>query len=220
MPIPFFQQTQLFKLASTLGRPLKIDASTSDMRRPSVARVLVELNVASNPVRRIWIGDEHFGFWQAIEMEIWLSYCGFCSRFGHAEEQCFHKNPFLRSDPPIHEVPSKTQKQRQIYVPKVVNEKKNELEVMTVQSKPAADVNKEQEMSAAHAQRIPEAATLGNNSQFVLDSINPDDFQSNIGQNHKGKEEMSEIQSLVLPSLQMNRPMVNGSLKGLLWIKI
>lgn len=101
-----------------------------------------------------------------------------------------------------------------------MNEKEKELEVTTVQSKPAADVNKEQGMSAAHAQTIPEAATLGNNSQFVLDSINPDDFQSNIGQNHKGKEKMSEIQSLVLPNLQMNKPLVNGSLKGLLWIKI
>ena len=70
LPIPFFQQTQLFKLASTLGRPLKIDASTSDMRRPSVARVLVELNAASNPVRHIWIGDEHFRFWQPVEMEM------------------------------------------------------------------------------------------------------------------------------------------------------
>nr|XP_027120477.1 uncharacterized protein LOC113737442 [Coffea arabica] len=193
LPIPFFQQTQLFKLASTLGRPLKIDASTSDMRRPSVARVLVELNFASNPVRRIWIGDENFGFWQPVEMETWPSYYGFSSRFGPAEEQCFHKNPFLRSDPPIHKVPSKTQKQRQIYVPKVVNEKEKELEVTTVQSKPAADVNKEQGMSAAHAQTIPEAATLGNNSQFVLDSINPDDFQLNIGQNHKGKAAKSVI---------------------------
>ena len=132
---------------------------------------------------------------------MWPSYCGFCSRFGYAEEQCFHKNPFLRSDPLIHEVPSKTQKQCQIYVPKVVNEKEKELEMTTVQSKPAADINKEQGMSAAHAQTISEAATLGNNSQFVLDSINPDDFQSNIGQNHKGKEKMSNVQSLVLPNL-------------------
>nr|XP_027083663.1 uncharacterized protein LOC113705962 [Coffea arabica] len=42
LPIPFFQRNQLMQLASTLGHPLKLDAATGDLRRPSAARVLVE----------------------------------------------------------------------------------------------------------------------------------------------------------------------------------
>ena len=41
LPIPFFQKNQLLRLAATLGRPLRVDAATIDLRRPSVARVMV-----------------------------------------------------------------------------------------------------------------------------------------------------------------------------------
>ena len=37
LPLPFFQKQQLLRLAATLGRPLRVDAATSDLRRPSVA---------------------------------------------------------------------------------------------------------------------------------------------------------------------------------------
>ena len=43
LPIPFFSKVQLSKLAYTLGRLLKIDMATSDVRRPSVARLLIEM---------------------------------------------------------------------------------------------------------------------------------------------------------------------------------
>ncbi|XP_027169589.1 uncharacterized protein LOC113769330 [Coffea eugenioides] len=96
LPLPFFQKNQLMRLAATLGRPLRVDAATCDLRRPSVARVLVEINITAPPVKRVRIGDEEFGFWQLVEMENLPEYCSYCTIFGHATEQCFRKHPALR----------------------------------------------------------------------------------------------------------------------------
>ena len=62
LPLPFFRRNPLNKLASVLGRLLKIDAVTRDLRRSLVETVLVEIDVARVPVKRIWIGDEEYGF--------------------------------------------------------------------------------------------------------------------------------------------------------------
>ena len=53
LPLPFFGRNPLNKLASVLGRLLKIDAVTRDLRRPFVARVLVEIDVARTPMKKI-----------------------------------------------------------------------------------------------------------------------------------------------------------------------
>ena len=96
LPLPFFGRPVLHKLTSVLGRLLKIDAATEDLRRPSVARVLVEMDVTQTPVSRIWIGEEEYGFWQKVEYENWPEFCSFCERFGHEEQQCFKKHPTLK----------------------------------------------------------------------------------------------------------------------------
>ena len=49
------------KISMVLGRPLQVDAAISDFRRPSVARVLVELDTYKPRVLRIWIGDDSKG---------------------------------------------------------------------------------------------------------------------------------------------------------------
>ncbi|XP_027169476.1 uncharacterized protein LOC113769209 [Coffea eugenioides] len=96
LPLPFFGRNPLNKLASVLGRPLKIDAATGDLRRLSVARVLVEIDVARAPAKRVWIGDEEYGFWQNMEYESWPAFCSFCERFGHDQQECYRKFPALR----------------------------------------------------------------------------------------------------------------------------
>ncbi|XP_027177262.1 uncharacterized protein LOC113776327 [Coffea eugenioides] len=96
LPIPFFQRRQLMQLASILGRPLKMDAATSDLRHPSVARVLVEVDVALPLVKRVWIGDEDYGFWQPVDFEDIPPYCSFCPKFGHQQEKCYRRDPSLR----------------------------------------------------------------------------------------------------------------------------
>ena len=98
--LPFFQKNQSKKLASTLGRLLRIDSATEDLRCPSVVRVLVEVNVTRPPIKRIWIGDEEFGFWQQADFKNWLAFCQYCEHFGYDERECFCKNPALKAEKP------------------------------------------------------------------------------------------------------------------------
>ena len=69
LPIPFFQRQQLMQLASTLEHPLKADVATNNLRRPSVMRVLVEMDVSLPLIKQVWIGDEGYGFWQQVDCE-------------------------------------------------------------------------------------------------------------------------------------------------------
>ena len=79
-----------------LGRPLQVDAAISDFHRPSVARVLVQLDTYKPRVLRIWIGHDSKGFWQKIEYKVWPDFCQHCGRIGQNQDQCFKKHPELR----------------------------------------------------------------------------------------------------------------------------
>ena len=81
-----------------LGRCLKIDSATLSLRRPSVARVLIEMDVSKLPPKRVWIGEEQEGFWQEVVYESWPKFCGFCHRFGHDDGECFRKHPALKME--------------------------------------------------------------------------------------------------------------------------
>ncbi|XP_027124270.2 uncharacterized protein [Coffea arabica] len=96
LPLPFFEKQFLLKLGNLLGRPLKVDEATAALKRPSVARLLLEVDVLNSPRSRIWIGDDQWGFWQKIEYEEYPSYCVFCSSIGHVESTCHQKHPELR----------------------------------------------------------------------------------------------------------------------------
>lgn len=38
-----------------------MDSATASLKRPFIARILVEVDMAKEPVQRIWIGGEDFG---------------------------------------------------------------------------------------------------------------------------------------------------------------
>ena len=63
LPLPLFEKKYLLKLGSLIGRPLQVDFVTLSLKRPSVARLLVEVDVAKRPIKRIWIGDNKAGQW-------------------------------------------------------------------------------------------------------------------------------------------------------------
>lgn len=83
LPLPLFNMKYLEKLGTLIGRPLQVDSATLDFKSPSVARILVEVNVMAIPIKRLWIGDMAFGMWQPVEYENWPEYCSFCKRLGH-----------------------------------------------------------------------------------------------------------------------------------------
>lgn len=63
LSLPLFEKSFLLKLNSLLGHSLKVDEATATLKRPFVARMLVELDVKDEPKNRIWIGDDTWGFW-------------------------------------------------------------------------------------------------------------------------------------------------------------
>ncbi|XP_027062808.1 uncharacterized protein [Coffea arabica] len=94
LPLPFFEKQFLLKLGTLLGRPLKVDEATTSLKRPSVARILLEIDVLQSPKSRIWIGDDQ---WESV---------------------CHRKHPELR--PVRRSGPSATPHVRQVFQPKGV----------------------------------------------------------------------------------------------------
>ncbi|XP_071920617.1 uncharacterized protein [Coffea arabica] len=105
LPLPFFEKQFLLKLGTLLGRPLKVDEATASLKRPSVARILLEVDV----LQKI---DE------IITNERYPSYCGFCSLIVHTEAICHRKHPELR---PVRSGPSSKTHVRQVFQPKGVS---------------------------------------------------------------------------------------------------
>ncbi|KAI0497981.1 hypothetical protein KFK09_021222 [Dendrobium nobile] len=57
-----FSPKILHGLSSMFGRPLKIDHTISTCSRPSVARVLVELDVSKQFPNKVWIGPNNLWY--------------------------------------------------------------------------------------------------------------------------------------------------------------
>ncbi|KAI0524767.1 hypothetical protein KFK09_004152 [Dendrobium nobile] len=94
----FFNSHILFGLASVFGRPLQTDQATASLSRPSVARVLVELDVTKKHPQEIWLGSEMNGYFQKVEIENLPVFCLHCKMHGHAIKECFRLHPNLRKE--------------------------------------------------------------------------------------------------------------------------
>lgn len=94
----FFRKDALFSIASLVGHPLRCDAATARLTRPSVARVQLEIDLQRPFPSRVWIGTgDQKGFWQRIEPDEELQkYCSHCYHVGHDEIGCRIKHPELR----------------------------------------------------------------------------------------------------------------------------
>ncbi|XP_027120509.2 uncharacterized protein [Coffea arabica] len=97
LPLHYFQKEAIFQISSVLGIPLFVDAATSAVARPSLARVCVEIDLLQPRPSRIWIGNGNYdGFWQDLVPENIPKYCPHCFRQGHGVDDCHVRNPALR----------------------------------------------------------------------------------------------------------------------------
>lgn len=124
LPVHLFAQPALFRIASLIGRPLRLDNATRTLKLPGVARLQVELDVLKERPKQIWIGMGSLGgFWQKIEYENVPPYCTHCWHIGHAETFCHIHHPELRTKESAENPkkgPEETAKSRirQVYIPK------------------------------------------------------------------------------------------------------
>ncbi|KAI0499219.1 hypothetical protein KFK09_020122 [Dendrobium nobile] len=78
-----FSPRILHALGSLFGTPLKVDNATSVGSRPSLVRVLVELDISKTYPLQIWLGPEVSGYIQQVQMEVFPEFCVSCKRLGH-----------------------------------------------------------------------------------------------------------------------------------------
>ncbi|KAL0912162.1 hypothetical protein M5K25_018119 [Dendrobium thyrsiflorum] len=83
----FFSTRILHGLGLLFGRPLKVDNATALGSRPSVARVLVELDVTQKFSDKVWLGPTNLGYFQQVVLEDFPSY-NKCKRLGHSVGSC------------------------------------------------------------------------------------------------------------------------------------
>lgn len=122
LPIHFLARDAFFAIASTVGMPLRLDAATQLLKRPSMARLQVEIDLLKAKPDKIWIGcDGGDGFWQKIEYDDVPDYCQHCWHVGHSESMCHVHNPELRLEGNriLNRKKMEPRKlKRQVYVPK------------------------------------------------------------------------------------------------------
>lgn len=122
LPIHFFEKGSLFQIASLVGLPLRLDAATVSLKRPSVARLQVEIDLLKPRPQQVWIGiGESDGFWQKVDYANVPDYCTHCWHIGHAEALCTVHHPELKavSKQPMAARATKT---KSVYVPKQPSE--------------------------------------------------------------------------------------------------
>ena len=88
LPVQFFSKHSVFSIVGTFGTPMKLDAATSSLSRPSLARVCVEMDLCKKFPTRVWVGWGEHGFWQRVEYEKIPKYCSKCLKQGHELFEC------------------------------------------------------------------------------------------------------------------------------------
>ncbi|KAL0906074.1 hypothetical protein M5K25_024536 [Dendrobium thyrsiflorum] len=95
----FFNPKVLHALGSLFGRPLQTDQATAARTRPSVARVLVEVDITKKHAKEVWVGSKAYGYLQKVDFENIPDFCSHCKMHGHASTVCFKLHPGLKKAP-------------------------------------------------------------------------------------------------------------------------
>ncbi|CAI9105217.1 OLC1v1004090C1 [Oldenlandia corymbosa var. corymbosa] len=85
-----FNEEYLRKLSSIIGQPLKIDAPTLNMSRPSIFRACVEVDLLHELPKRILLGTDEYSYYQHVTYENLPEYCMDCRKIGHSSHNFRH----------------------------------------------------------------------------------------------------------------------------------
>nr|XP_027103174.1 uncharacterized protein LOC113724473 [Coffea arabica] len=77
----------IFSLGLLISEPLKVDASTVTLNRPSVARFCIEVDLWQSLPKKLWVGNGTSGFWRPVEYDN-LPDCSCCQKVGHSSDLC------------------------------------------------------------------------------------------------------------------------------------
>lgn len=84
LPVEYFNEEALFRLATAIGRPIKMDINTSEITRGKFARVCIEVSTMKPLPPYVRINK----FKQEIAYELNSGFCNGCGKIGHLFNQC------------------------------------------------------------------------------------------------------------------------------------
>lgn len=82
--LAYYDESFMFALAASVGRPIKVDVNTRAMHRGRYARVCVEVDLSQPVATRIWFRDQ----WIRVEFEGLKMICDHCGYYGHLSRNC------------------------------------------------------------------------------------------------------------------------------------
>ncbi|KAG6504103.1 hypothetical protein ZIOFF_036432 [Zingiber officinale] len=89
LPIHMFYKKGLFAPVNIVGRPLKVDESTTDGSRLTMARVCVEIDLVKPEIEDFWIGIGDDRRLEKVIYERQPKYCLHCQHLGNSVEECY-----------------------------------------------------------------------------------------------------------------------------------
>ncbi|XP_057418210.1 uncharacterized protein LOC130712391 [Lotus japonicus] len=102
----YYDESLLFALATSVGKPLKVDAHTTQMNRGRYARVCMEIDLSQPVAKRIWFRNQ----WIRVEYEGIHIICDHCGCYGHLSRNCITQNQSATSQQGVHAGKAASQK--------------------------------------------------------------------------------------------------------------
>ncbi|KAI0502013.1 hypothetical protein KFK09_016958 [Dendrobium nobile] len=201
----FFNSKVLHALGSIFGRPLQTDQATASKTRPSVARVLVEVDISKKHPKEVWVGSKAYGYMQKAEFERVPEFCNHCKMHDHAVTECFKLNPDLKKNVVQSSRGPGSIVNNKVYVP-IVN--KN-VEENAIQEEPSSslhnfllDVGEGNDLEEKDLGK----EIIQEKSEEILNSID------NAVVNNKGKEIVSDPKLFILVDDMLNEmPIISNA---------
>lgn len=80
----YYDESILLAMASAVGKPVKVDHNTLNIRRGRFARVCVEVDLTKPVVGKVWLKD----LWYLVQYEGLHRICSSCGCYGHLGRDC------------------------------------------------------------------------------------------------------------------------------------
>lgn len=80
----YYDESVLMALAAAVGRPIKVDQNTLDVRRGQFARICVEIELNKPVIGKVWLRNH----WYEVEYEGLHRICSTCGCYGHLTREC------------------------------------------------------------------------------------------------------------------------------------
>lgn len=97
----YYDESFLLALASTVGRPIRVDTNTLKVERGRFARICVEIDLTKPVVGKVWLR----GHWYKVQYEGLHLICAGCGCYGHLARNCLVNKPPMKEPEKPSEMP-------------------------------------------------------------------------------------------------------------------